>query len=276
MDKSSSTIFRKHIAIPTDHGSWVFLFSPLLIGLFSGENWTVASLCLIIAALAAFLSRQPLSIVIKINSGRRSRRDLPTAWFWVIVYGMISILAGIGLILQGFTYLLILAIPGILVFTWHLYLISKRAERRQAGVEIVASGVLALTAPAAYWIGIGSYNLTGWLLWLLIWLQSAASIVYAYLRLEQRLLTSVPSRRTRIRIGHRALLYSTFNFMTVFILSMFRITPPLLPLAYAVQWFETIWGVYNPAIGIKPTSIGLRQLAVSTIYTILFIITLQL
>lgn len=276
MDKSSSTIFRKHIAIPTDHGSWVFLFSPLLIGLFAGESWTVASLCLIIAALAAFLSRQPLSIVIKIHGGRRSRRDLPTAWFWVIVYGIISILAGIGLILQGFTYLLILAIPGILVFTWHLYLISKRAERRQAGVEIVASGVLALTAPAAYWIGIGSYNLTGWLLWLLIWVQSAASIVYAYLRLEQRQLTSVPSRRTRFRIGRRALLYSTFNFMTVFILSMFRITPPLLPLAYAVQWFETIWGVFNPAIGFKPTSIGLRQLAVSTIYTILFIITWQL
>ncbi|MCJ7695293.1 MAG: YwiC-like family protein, partial [Anaerolineaceae bacterium] len=149
MDKSLSTIFRKHIALPTDHGSWVFLFSPLFIGLFAGESWTVASLCLIIGTLAAFLLRQPLSIVIKIHCGRRSRRDLPTAWFWVFVYGLISFLTIIGLILLGYTYILILAIPGILVFSWHLYLISKRAERRQAGVEIVASGVLALTAPAA-------------------------------------------------------------------------------------------------------------------------------
>ncbi|MCJ7662139.1 MAG: hypothetical protein MUO67_23590, partial [Anaerolineales bacterium] len=174
------------------------------------------------------------------------------------------------------TYILILAIPGILVFSWHLYLISKRAERRQAGVEIVASGVLALTAPAAYWIGNGSYNSTGWLLWFLIWAQSAASIVYTYLRLEQRQIPSTPNKRTRIWIGRRSLLYSTFNFMAVIILSMFRITPPFLPFAYAVQWAETLWGVFNPAIGFKPTSIGLRQLAVSTIYTILFIITWQL
>ena len=275
MDRFSNTIFRKHIALPSDHGSWVFLFCPLLIGLFAGGRWTAASLCLIIAALAAFLLRQPLSIVVKIHSGRRSHRDLPTAWFWVIVYGMTSFLAVIGLILLGFNNFLILAIPGILVFSWHLYLISKRAERRQAGVEIVASGVLALTAPAVYWIGKGSYNLTGWLLWLLIWAQSAASIVYAYLRLEQRQLTSPPNRRTRITMGRRSLLYSTFNFMTVIILSMIRITPPFLPLAYAVQWFETIRGVSNPAIGVKPTLIGLRQLAVSTIYTILFIVTWQ-
>ena len=276
MEITSSTILRKHIVLPSDHGSWVFLLSPLLIGLFAGGRWTVASLFLIIAALAAFLLRQPLSIVVKIQSGRRSHRDLPTAWFWVIVYGLISILAVIGLVLQGYSYLLVLTIPGVLVFSWQLYLISKRAERRQAGVEIVASGVLALAAPAAYWIGVGFYNPTGWLLWLLIWAQSAASIVYAYLRLEQRQLTSLPGKNTRLRMGRRALLYSTFNFITIIILSIFQVILTMLPLAYAVQWVETIWGVLKPAIGFKPTSIGLRQLTVSSIYTILFIITWQL
>jgi len=75
MEKSSSTIFRKHIALPSDHGSWVFLFCPLLIGLFAGGRWTVASLCLIIAALAAFLLRQPLSIVEK-----KSQRTSFPSW----------------------------------------------------------------------------------------------------------------------------------------------------------------------------------------------------
>jgi len=273
MDKSSSTVFRKHVFLPSDHGSWVFLLSPLIIGLFAGESWTTASLCLIVASLAAFLLRQPLSIVVKIQSGRRSHRDLATAWFWIIVYGIISIFSIISLIGLGFKYILIPAVPGILVFSWHLYLISKRAERRQAGIEIVASGVLALTAPAIYWIGIGSYNLTGWLLWSLIWTQSAASIVYAYLRLEQRQITSAPSRKARIQMGKRSLIYSTFNFIIVILLSIFRITPQFLPLAYAVQWVETLYGVFHPAIGLKPTSIGLRQLAVSTLYTIIFIIT---
>jgi len=73
MDKSYSTVFRKHIALPINHGSWVFLSSLLIIGLFAGESWTTVSLCLFIASLAAFLMRQPLSIVVKIHSGRRSR-----------------------------------------------------------------------------------------------------------------------------------------------------------------------------------------------------------
>ena len=75
------------------------------------------SLCLFVASLEGFLLRQPLSIVVKIHSGRRPRRDLTTAWFWIIVYGIISIFSVIGLIVLGFTYILMLAIPGILVFS---------------------------------------------------------------------------------------------------------------------------------------------------------------
>jgi hypothetical protein len=33
---ASQPIFVRHIALPQDHGSWVFLLSPLLIGLFAG------------------------------------------------------------------------------------------------------------------------------------------------------------------------------------------------------------------------------------------------
>jgi hypothetical protein len=75
-------LFARHIALPQDHGSWVFLFSPLLIGLFAGGHLSQASLLLIIAALAAFLLRQPVTIAVKVYSGRRSRRDLPAARFW--------------------------------------------------------------------------------------------------------------------------------------------------------------------------------------------------
>jgi len=268
-----STFFKRHVALPSDHGSWVFLFSPLLIGLFVGGNWTLASLYLIIGSLAAFLIRQPTSIAVKIYSGRRSKRDLPAAWFWMSVYGLVALLALVGLISQGYAYLLILAIPGIPVFAWHLYLVSKRAERRQLGVEIVGSGVLALAAPAGYWVGVGNPEPTGWLLLALTWLQSAASIVYAYLRLEQREWKEMPPKAMRINAGWRALLYTSFNLILVVGLSLANITPTLLFIPYALQWVETIWGTLRPAIGYKPTSIGLRQLGVSTFFTILFIIT---
>jgi len=63
--------FRRSIAITNEHGSWVFLLSPLIIGLFAGQSWTIHAIYLTIAALSAFLIRQPITIAVKAYSGRR-------------------------------------------------------------------------------------------------------------------------------------------------------------------------------------------------------------
>lgn len=275
MNTSSTgkNLFIRHVAFPSDHGSWVFLLSPLLIGLFAGGGWSISTIFLIIAALSAFLIRQPITIAVKVYSGRRNRRDLPAAWFWIAIYSFFGTIGLAGLVIQGFGYLFILALPGIPVFIWHLYLVSKRAERRRMGVEIVGSGVLALAAPAGYWLGVGGLDPVGWLLLTLTWLQSAASIVYAYLRLEQREWDSLPDISTRLRLGFRALLYTTFNLVFVLLLSVFDFVAAMLVIPYSLQWLETMWGTFNPAVGLRPTKIGIRQLIVSSLFTLLFILT---
>ena len=261
------------MALPNDHGSWVFLLSPLLVGLFAGGRWSWASALLVVGALAAFLVRQPVTLAVKAWSGRRSADELPAARFWIVIYGLVGLAAVSGLLALGAGYVLYLALPALPVFAWHLYLVSRRAERRQMGVEIVASGVLALAAPAAYWVARGHADPTGWWLWALTWFQSAASIVHAYLRLEQRQLTLVPAPATRFKMAWRTLLYTTFNLAAVTALSLSNLLPPLLFLPYLLQWLETAWGTWRPALGLRPTLIGLRQLIVSTLFTILFIIT---
>jgi hypothetical protein len=273
---SSQNLFRRHIALPQDHGSWVFLISPLLIGLFAGATFNTASFYMVAAAFSAFLIRQPTTIAIKVYSGRRPKRELPASLFWMAIYALTGGLTLVGLVLQGYGYLLYLAIPGLPVFAWHLYLVSKRAERRQIGVELVGSGVLALAAPAAYWVGIGEPASLGWLLWVLVWFQSAASIVYAYLRLEQRSLPALPTRAARLKMSTRALAYSTFNLVVVSALAVASLVPVLLFLPFALQFVETVWGSLNPAMGVKPTSIGVRQLIVSSLFTVLFIIAWSL
>ena len=148
----TQTVFRRIIALPSDHGSWVFILSPLVIGLVAGGQFTIASVFLIISAFSVFLIRQPVTIAAKVFSGRRPRRDLPAAYFWIMTYALLGIVGFTGLALNGFAYLAILVLLGVPVFAWHLYLVSRRAERRQAGVEIVGAGVLALAAPAAFWV----------------------------------------------------------------------------------------------------------------------------
>ena len=280
--KTQTPIFRTHIYLPQDHGSWVFILSPLLIGLFAGKHFTLASINLIIAAMGAFLIRQPVSIAVKAYSGRRSRADLPATRFWMLVYGIVILLALAELIYLGFALVLWLAIPGIPVFIWHLYLVSKRAERKRAGVEILATGTLALAAPAALWIGQGSYDPVGWALWILVWLQSAASIVYAYLRLEQRVLPTkgdeveVSESSAHWKMGTRALQYTSFNLMLGIALGWVAWLPQWIFVPFLLQWLETLWGITHPATGQKPTQIGIRQLIVSTLFTVLFIVVWRL
>ena len=145
-------------------------------------------------------------------------------------------------------------------------------------MEIIGTGVLSLAAPAAYWVGIGRYDPTGWWLWILVWLQTAASIVYAYLRLEQRDLAALsdqskgPAPTELWRMGFRAFLYTSFNLALTLLLGWFSILPRFIFIPYLVQWIETIWGIFHPAIKWKPTRIGVRQLIISALWTVLFIL----
>jgi hypothetical protein len=59
---------------------------------------------------------------------------------------------------------------------------------------------------------------------------------------------------------------------TALILGWMQIIPQLVFLSFLAQWLETVWGITHPAIGWKPTRIGVRQLVVSIIWTILFIV----
>jgi 4-hydroxybenzoate polyprenyltransferase len=269
----ATSYFRKQVFLPQDHGSWVFIFSPLLVGLAAGGRLTWASLSLVIAAIAAFLIRQPITTAVKAYSGRRAKYDLPAARLWIFLYGVIILVALLGLIGTGFSFLLALAVPGAPVFAWHLWLVSRREERRQVNVEVIATGVLSLAAPAAYWAGIGRYDPTGWWLWVLVWLQTAASIVYAYLRLEQRELPEMPSRRELWQMGWRAWAFTAFNLVLTLALGLSSVLPRILFIPYLLQCLETLWGIFNPAIKWKPTRIGIRQLIVSTLWTLLFIVT---
>ena len=272
MQNFKKTYLRKQIAIPQDHGSWVFILTPLIIGFVLSGQFNTPAIYLLVAALAAFFIRQPVTMAVKAYAGRRPRTDLPAARFWIVVYGFIALLMLVGLGMRGYLDVVFLAVPGLTIFGWHLYLVSKRDERKQAGLEVVASGALALAAPAAYWIGRGSYEPLGWALWLLIWFQSAASIVHAYMRLEHRKQTQIPGRPAQLQMAKRALMYTSFNLLVSILLGFFSILPAYLFVAYLPQWLETQWWTFHPDIKAKPVAIGMRQTVVSTLYIVLFLI----
>jgi hypothetical protein len=265
-------LFRRHVAVPAEHGAWAFLLVPLVIGLAAGERLHVPSLYLVVAALAGFLVRQPITLAVKALAGRRSRDELPIAVAWIAIYGAVAALHVLGLVLRGFGYVLWLAVPGIPVLAWYLVLIARRAERRQWLVEIAGAGALALAAPGAMWIGLGWPAPHGWVLWLLVWAQAASGIAYAYARLEQRRLVATPPLGERIDRAQWAWITAAGSTFGVALLAGVEIVPPALVLPYAVQLAETVHGTLSPAIGLRPTAIGWRQAAVTLVFAVLFVV----
>jgi hypothetical protein len=151
--------------------------------------------------------------------------------------------------------------------------VGRREERRRWGIEILGAGALALTAPAALWIARAHLTPDGALLWALVWLQSAVSIVYVYLRLVQREWTSVPDLRTRMASALPALCVASSALAGVLGLSASGLAAPWLFLPFLAQWVEVVWGSLNPATGLRPKAVGLRQLGLSVLCTALFVLT---
>ena len=266
-------VWSKQAAIPVEHGSWVFLFSPMAIGLALGGQWGWVQAWLVLAVLGAFLSHHPMIILVKVLSKRRPKSDQGSAFFWLLVYGLMALGAAFGLWRLGSGFVLWLVLPAMPVMGWHLWLVSRRAERRKPGLEILGSAALAMSAPAGIWLGHAGVDPQGWLIWVLIVLQNAASIIYAYLRLEQRVLREDPDQKTKFRMAKSALLHTTFNLVLTIGLAMAAFIPVWVWLAFLVQWAELIYGTLCPAIKIKPIEIGIRQMIISIIFTLVFILT---
>ncbi|MCX7840382.1 MAG: hypothetical protein N2559_13165 [Anaerolineae bacterium] len=100
--------------------------------------------------------------------------------------------------------------------------------------------------------------------------------MYVYLRLAQREWRDVPDTiLERLRPAWRALLYATFNVGLALALGTVGWIPRGVWLAFAWQWLETLYGTLRPAVQMRPTAIGVRQLIVSSVFTVLFIIFWQ-
>jgi lipid-A-disaccharide synthase-like uncharacterized protein len=271
---SSFALFRKHIALPQQHGSWALWLGPYIIGIGVGGAFKIELLWLTLSSLGGFLLLQPLTLLIKVIAGRKPRTDLAPSLFWSIFYSLLALISLYQLLITDHYYILYLALAAFPVLVWQLILVARREERGQMGIELVGSGVLALAAPAAYWIAKDGMNLTGWVLWILCWMQSAGAIVYVYLRLEHRRLTEMPDAQDRFAMAKRALLYNTFNVAAVIAVAALNLTPPLVIIPFLTMLLEIIYGaLIKPGIGAKPVSIGVRQVIITIIFATLMILT---
>jgi hypothetical protein len=173
----------QRVVLPTEHGGWAFLAEPMLLGLLVAPS--LAGALLALAALAAFLSRQPLRTVL-LDRRRGKRHPRTRVAERALSLGLVvaaSGLAGAALRTEGPLWLpLLLIAPLAATAVAFDVALRPRALAAELAGALAAGGLAAAIAIAGGWPLAPAFGL-----WGVLAARAAPSILYvrARLRLER-------------------------------------------------------------------------------------------
>ncbi len=191
--------------LPHEHGAWVMLYAPLVIGLAVAPAVAfVPSLLLFLAVSAAFLAREPADLLI------RGRGKAGSA-FWLGAYLAIMLASALPLVLvyDRIALAFVGGIAGVL-FGIHAVMLSwpsrRRMDRSESG-EVLAVTGLTLTAPAAWAVSTGRFDGMALCLWAISILYFASSIFFVKMLLGGAKHKGEVTPAVRARIGRWNIAY---------------------------------------------------------------------
>ena len=266
---------QRTFAIPSEHGAWALWIGPFLVGWGAAGRTTWPLMWTLLAILFTFMGRHPLMVFVRVLAGRRKREDARPAALWTAGYFTAAAGCAIALVAGGQARLLLLALPAVPLLAWQILLVTRK-EERQLSVEVVGTGVLALAAPAAHVAATGQWTAFAAILWLLMWLYAVVSVFYIYLRLAQRRLTTLPAVTERLLMGRTAMRVGALALVAVSCASFFGALPRFTPLAWLLVQLQIIIGTLYPAIGYRPTTLGLKQVGATALFVAVLIWTIRL
>jgi hypothetical protein len=239
----------KSVAIPAEHGGWMFLLEPVLLGL--AVALSPPGMLLGLAALGAFLARHPLKLAISdYRSGRRTART-PWATRFAAFYAAIALGAFTLVLLTArtdFLLPLLIAAPLVLV---QLYFDANRRSR-ELWAEL--SGAVALGAVASAIALLAGWPLVSALaLWLIPIARGASAIPYvrARLRLERGKIT--PAETLPVWASH------LLGLAVLLLCAYANLTPWLSAAVMAVLLGRAVWGLSPWRRHVRAQTVGIQE-----------------
>lgn len=241
----------KTIALPVEHGSWGFLFEPIVIGLLIAP--TIAGLFLSFAAIGAFLTRFPLKLwVMDLKRGRVSARTKAVRKL-VLIYGITALLFfSLTIKTSGTTFLIPLLIASPLA-AWQLIADFKNKSRN---LFAELSGATALASVTACLTIIDGWTLTkSFAIWLILITRIVPSILYV--RAKIKIIHGQKVQKFPVILLHVA------GLLIVGLFAWKSISPMLVIIAIFILLIRAIHGlsIYSKtktakAVGIKEVIYG--------------------
>ena len=240
------TYFRRSLVVPTEHGAWSWLLTPLLVGVVVGRaslppaaHALPAVLLLLVGSLSAYMIRQPATAFLRIRQGRGRRADQSTALGWAVGFSVLALVCFLGLAALDRSSLAGLAFPFSAVLA--AYLLAARGGRatlRSLWMELAGAAGLALTAPAAFVAVSGRLVQPAFTLWALMALQNMLGVLYVRQRLADS--KGLTGNRRLTLWGHVA------GFAAVLVAAALGWLPMLAAAPFAGFLARAVWAVQRP------------------------------
>jgi hypothetical protein len=244
----STAVPWKAVAFPAEHGGWGFLAEPVILGLVLAPS--AAGACLALAALAGFLARHPLRLLlIDRRKGARYARTVlaERALAGYAVLALLLLAAALTLAPPHVWLPLAVAVPiGLVAVAF-----DAAGRSREALPE--AAGAVALGASAtAIALAGGAAAGPAWGAWALLALRAALSVLYvrARIRLDRGLAAGPRS----VVAGHAAALAAAAG------LAHSGGAPWLAVVAFTALLGRAAWGLSSWHQPIRPQSLGFQEL----------------
>jgi hypothetical protein len=238
----------RQVALPTEHGGWAFLFEPLAAGMAiafsSGAPWIA------LLTVGAFLTRQPLKVLIADRFGMRNKARANLALRIFLGYGAIFALGIAGTL---FTVGVQPLLPFVLVLPFAVFQIYIDASGQSRKLIPELTGAIVMSASIAS-IGL-SANMpfaNAVALWTIFASRSIASILYVRERL--RLEKGKPYSRMMPAAAHVAALFLTAS------LAYYGLSPFLTILAMSALFYRSISGLSPGRSKMKAMQIGVWEI----------------
>ncbi len=253
---------RSALKLPKEHGAWVMLYVPFVLGVaVAGRvNWPV--LLLLLSATAVFISRESLLVYWR---ARARGREAAEARKTLLLYLALAAAFGSPLI---FEFKLLWLVPLGLIGA-ALLLVNggqaTRMEERETMGELMAICGLTMTAPAAYYVASGRWEMAAFWLWLLSALYMASSVFYIKLRVYRLNPRKQAEQRRALRscaFYHSFLIVALPALIFAGSLSLFAF------IAFAPALARTFWGMLAPRSKVNLIRAGVLEIVYSLVFLV--------
>ena len=261
---------------PREHGATAMLIAPIVCTAILLRTWRWAELATLTAAFSAMAAKDPLVLLFRQRFVWRQRRpESAAALRWFCGWSLLFLLSAL-VILAAWPFRALLAIGlGIAAYSALAIFVNVTNRQRSTLFQIASAAALTSTSIATSLSGISAVAPWCWWLWVLLALQASAGILVVHARLDARIALRSPSTsvaRSRLAAYLAVVALAAAALAALFLrLSILAVA---LLLA-AVGYFYDLRRQRDPAYLQMPlTLVGLRTLAVSSVYAALLIFAL--